>query len=60
MRTITTLTLALTLAGCATQTPHVEVKEAPVSQQRQMEAQKEAAAINANEPLQLKRKIAKF
>ena len=58
MRTITTLTLALTLAGCATQTPHVEVKEAPVSQQRQMEAQKEAAAINANEPLQLKRKIA--
>lgn len=58
MRTITTITLALALAGCATQTPHVEVKEAPVSQQRQMEAQKEAAAINANEPLRLKRKIA--
>ncbi|WP_257286183.1 CsgG/HfaB family protein [Endozoicomonas sp. SESOKO1] len=58
MKKITITTLAMVLAGCATQTPHVAVKEAPVSQEQQIEAQKTAAEITATQPLQLKRKIA--
>ena len=58
MKTITIITLVVTLTGCATQTPHVTMKEAPVSRQQQVDAQQETATIHANEPLQLKRKIA--
>ena len=58
MKKIIITALAVVLAGCATQTPHVTVKEAPVSQERQIEAQKKAAEMTASQPLQLKRKIA--
>ena len=58
MKKITVTLLALALAGCATQSPQVSVKNAPVSQQKQLAAQKQTAQIKANQPLQLKRKIA--
>ncbi|OED50534.1 curli production assembly protein CsgG [Endozoicomonas sp. (ex Bugula neritina AB1)] len=58
MKIISITVLAIVLAGCATQTPHVAVKEAPVSQKQQIEALKKAAEITAAQPLSLKRKIA--
>ena len=58
MKKIATIVAALTLAGCATQTPHVAVKDAPVSQDQQIAAQKKAAEIKADQALSLKRKIA--
>ncbi len=58
MKKLSITAAAFILAGCATQTPHVAVKEAPASQEQQIEAQKKAAEIQPSDPLQLKRKIA--
>ncbi|WP_422448553.1 MULTISPECIES: CsgG/HfaB family protein [unclassified Endozoicomonas] len=58
MKKIATVAVALALAGCATQTPHVAVKEAPVSQEQQIAAQKKATELAQRQALSLKRKIA--
>lgn len=58
MKKIATVAAALALAGCATQTPHVAVKEAPVSQEQQITAQKKATELAQRQVLSLKRKIA--
>lgn len=58
MKKITVTAITTFLVGCATQTPHVAIKGAPVSQERQIEAQKEVSEITVSQPLQLKRKIA--
>lgn len=58
MKKIATVAAALALAGCATQTPHVAVKEAPMSQEQQITAQKKATELAQRQVLSLKRKIA--
>lgn len=58
MKKIATLTAAIALTGCATQTPHVAVKEAPVSQEQQVAAQKQATEQAQSQVLSLKRKVA--
>ncbi len=52
-----TLAVAIMLTGCATQTPQVTTKEAPISQEQQA-AQKTAAVQKIDQALSLKRKIA--
>ncbi len=58
MKKISSLLASILLAGCASQTPHIQVSEAPASRQVQAEAQKQALAEIMQEKLQLKRKIA--
>lgn len=58
MKKVVTIITALTLAGCATQTPQIAVKEAPVSQDLQITAQVTTAEVKPDQALLLKRKIA--
>lgn len=58
MKKIAGIVAALALAGCATQTPQITTKEAPVSQQQQIEAQQKIKAVQSDQALLLKRKIA--
>ena len=57
MKKLMTLAVAIMLTGCATQTPQVTTKEAPISQEQQA-AQKTAAVQKIDQALSLKRKIA--
>ncbi|MGI9274765.1 MAG: CsgG/HfaB family protein [Endozoicomonas sp.] len=57
MKILVPIVAAIALAGCATQSPHIQTQEAPVSRSAQIEAQKQTQA-EARQGLQLKRKIA--
>lgn len=58
MKKLTTFATAAILAGCATQTPQITIKEAPVNQEQQQAAQRKAAIQQVEQALSLKRKIA--
>ena len=58
MKKILSLTVALALSGCATQTPQMKDVEPGVTAEQQRAAQLEAQEAAAPEQLALKRKIA--
>lgn len=58
MKKLMPIAAAIALAGCATQSPHIQTHEAPVSRSAQVEAQQKTQAAEVQERLQLKRKIA--
>ena len=58
MKKILSLCAVIALAGCATQTPQIQVNEAPISREAQVEAQQQMLVNESKEQLQLKRKIA--
>ncbi|WP_303293730.1 hypothetical protein [Marinobacter sp. ST-43] len=58
MKKILALAAAVTLVGCATQTPQMKDVEPTVSAEQQRAAQLEAQQANAPGKLALKRKIA--
>lgn len=58
MKKLIPITAAIAMTGCATQSPHIQTHEAPVSRSEQIEAQKETQTSQSQQRLQLKRKIA--
>lgn len=58
MKKLAPVFIAFALTGCATQTPHLQTEEAPMSRSAQVKAQKQVQANQLEERLQLKRKIA--
>ena len=58
MKKLLPLFATIALAGCATQTPQIQVTDAPASRETQAEAQEQMLKNESKEQLQLKRKIA--
>ncbi|MGI9279638.1 MAG: CsgG/HfaB family protein [Endozoicomonas sp.] len=58
MKKLLPLFATIALAGCATQTPQIQITDAPASRETQAEAQEQMLKNESKEQLQLKRKIA--